>query len=863
MNSFKISWSKITIIISLLGLVVLFSCNQKSTKKKIDLNDNWEFYYAKTDKWYPATVPGSIHTDLFANELIDDPFYSTNADSLVWISNETWKYRKEFSIQKLFYNRNLEIVFDGLDTHAEIFLNEKKIGETSNMYRQWVFPIDDSIKKEKNTLEVIFHPSSEYNAEKLSDDNYAIPDNRVFSRKAPFQYGWDWAPNLETCGIYKDVYINSWEKLRIKHINFEQKRITDTLATIIAKIELESENFYNGDVKIFSPNHEFDTLYQKLDIEEGINIYEIEFGIQDPELWWCNGLGNAKTYDITVQVSTKFRVEEKHLKIGVRDIELATNSDDYGQEFYFIINDIPVFARGANWVPAMYFSGSNTYENYLDLLQMAKDANFNMLRVWGGGIYENDEFYTICDSLGIMVWQDFMFSCAMYPLDEEMTNNIVKEVNYQVNRLNNHPSVVMWCGNNEISNAWFDWGWQDQYNISAEDSLQIWEDYDNLFHRIIPKTINKIDKSRKYISSSPFYGWGHDESLTSGDSHYWGVWWGMEDFNTYYSKTGRFMSEYGFQGMPSLKTMKKFIPEDSIFLYSNELKSHQKHPFGFEAISKYMEREYPIPDSIKDYIYVSQILQAEGLQKAFDAHLSSMPYCMGSLFWQFNDCWPVVSWSAVDFYKQPKALYYYAKRSFANIHASPMFIENEFKMYITNQNNKTINSKIVLKIMDFEGEIIHADSINAIVDLLTSTEIKFYHTPDTIISNNKNNTFSLLEMSDFENDEIYYSKSFTFGKNKNLQLPENDFSYNAIRKKKAWEITIKNEFYVKDLHIQSKNSEGKFSDNFFNLLPNETKVVYFYPNDIEKDLKLEFNSMNSIIHEAFFSDEVVENDATE
>ena len=242
-----------------------------------------------------------------------------------------------------------------------------------------------------------------------------------------------------------------------------------------------------------------------------------------------------------------------------------------------------------------------------------------MLRVWGGGIYENDEFYNICDSLGIMAWQDFMFACAMYPLSDEMTENITEEVKYQVTRLYNHPSIVMYCGNNEISNGWFDWGWQKQFGISDADSVKIWNDYDNLFHRIIPKTISSIDKSRKYIPSSPFYGWGHEESLTTGDSHYWGVWWGMEDFDMYFDKTGRFMSEYGFQGMPPMSSLQKFIPEDSVYRYSKTLKSHQKHPFGFEAINKYMQREFPVPEKFEDFVYVSQVLQAEGLQHAFDA----------------------------------------------------------------------------------------------------------------------------------------------------------------------------------------------------------------------------------------------------
>jgi len=848
MNKFYSSTrSKITILLSILSLSLLFSCNQKSTKKTIPLNEGWEFYYTPEDKWYPAEVPGNIHTDLFSAGLIEDPFYGNNADSLQWVSETTWHYRKDFEIAKLFYNRNLELVFDGIDTHCDIILNGDTIGNTYNMYRQWTFPIDDSVKKEKNNLELIFYPSDSINSINETKKGYAIPDNRVFSRKAPYHYGWDWAPNLNTCGIYKNVYINSWEKLRITNVNLEQKYLSDTMAVVIANIDLESENYYNGNVKIYSPHHEFDTLYEKLEIFEGKQSYPVKFYVKDPQLWWCNGMGTPKTYDVVVEVSTKFRVEKKELKIGLRTIELSTKTDPNGQQFYFILNGTPVFAKGANWVPAEYFNGSNSTQNYTELLSLAKEANFNMLRVWGGGIYENDEFYSICDSLGIMVWQDFMFSCAMYPIDEKQIDNITEEVKYQVNRLYNHPSIVMWCGNNEISNAWFDWGWQKQYNISVEDSLEIWNEYDNLFHRVIPNTIIEIDKSRKYIPSSPYYGWGHKESITHGDSHYWGVWWGMENFDKYYENTGRFMSEYGFQGLPAMSSLEKFIPEDSLFLYSESLKSHQKHPYGFEAIDEYMKRDYPVPEDFSDFVYVSQILQAEGLQKAFDSHISSRPYCMGTLFWQFNDCWPVMSWSAVDYYKQPKALYYFAKRSFENIHAAVRNDEGKITFSVTNHNSNTINTKIVCKIKKFDGSLIYADSLNVMLELLRTNNIDFYHLPDTVITNNMNNSFIEFTITDFDFENDIYHKAFVVGKPKNLNLPAEDFQYNIKKKDAYWEINLKSRFFTKNLYLYTEDNSGKFSDNYFDLIPGEITTILFFPDKNSNNLSLKFKSMNGII----------------
>ncbi|MDD3740930.1 MAG: hypothetical protein PHH30_06780 [Bacteroidales bacterium] len=851
--------SKIIIITTIISLVLLLSCNQKSTRKKIDLNSGWEFFYEKTNKWYPAKIPGNIHTDLFANGLISDPLYGSNSDSLTWISEKEWKYRKEFDLSPDFINRNLELVFDGIDTHSEVFLNGEKIGVTSNMFRQWVFVIDDSIRKKQNNLiEVVFYPSSLHNSERQNAGIYSIPDNRTHTRKAQYQYGWDFAPNMETCGIYKDVYINSWEKLRIKNIFIEQKLVSDTAAILVAYIEIESENFYNGDVKIISPNHEFDSLNQKLKINEGIQTYPVEFVIKRPELWWCNGYGNQKLYEIQVEVSTKFRVETKTIKTGIRKIELCTDTDKDGQKFYFILNGQPIFARGANWVPAEFFNGSNTDKKYEELLTLAKDANFNMLRVWGGGIYENDYFYSLCDSLGIMIWQDFMFSCAMYPIDDKMIENIKEEVKYQTTRLYNHPSIAMYCGNNEISNGWFDWNWQQQYNISNEDSVKIWKDYDNLFHRIIPSVVADIDKSKAYIPSSPSFGWGHAESITHGDSHYWGVWWGEEEFDIYFDKTGRFMSEYGFQSIPEMNSLMNFIPEDSLYRYSQALKNHQKHKSGFYLISKYMEHTYPIPEQFEDYIYISQIVQAEGMQKAFDAHISAMPYCMGTLFWQFNDCWPAISWSAVDYYNQPKALYYYAKRSFENVSISAYEHKNKFHINLINHNNYSFITKLIISINDFNGKLIMTDTTVLISDLLSSTPVEFENNITDSIAKYRNKSFVRIKLFDNNTEDLLSSRIVVPGKNYNLLLPKQELTYNAKLHKDYFEISLTSKVFIKDLYISTENIDGKFSDNYFNLIPGENRTIFFYPSEKTNKLKLKFKSMNQIINDILIMEAIEE-----
>lgn len=845
MKFFNSLLTKIIIFILYIALFVLNSCNQNYTKKKLELNEGWEFYFERTSKWYPATVPGNIHTDLFANNLIPDPFAENNADSLAWVSNQIWKYRKSFDISPDFINRNLELVFEGLDTHAEVFLNDTKLGNANNMFRPWIFKIDKSLRKEKNNLiEVIFYPSSEYNKLKEDEGAYSIPDNHGNTRKSPYQYGWDWAPNLETCGIYKDVYLNTWEKMRINNVNIEQKTLNDTIAILQANVKLESEKFYNGKITISSPNNEFDSIIQRIDVNEGINLYQIEFEIDTPELWWCNGLGGQKLYDVDIQVETKFRVEECRTKIGLRKIEFISDIDDIGQSFYFKLNDIPVFVRGANWIPAEYFSGSNSKKTYEELLSLAKEANFNMLRVWGGGIYENDDFYNICDSLGIMVWQDFIFACAMYPLDEDMEENIREEVKYQANRLYNHPSLVFYCGNNEISNGWFDWNWQTQFALSYEDSLKIWNDYDKLFHRIIPNSLAQVDKTRKYIPSSPFYGWGRPESLTHGDSHYWGVWWGMLDFEMFFEKTGRFMSEYGFQAFPNIESLENFMHKDSLYLYSKSLKSHQKHHFGFKAIRNYMDRYFIIPEKFEDYVYMSQFLQAEGVQMAFDAHLSAMPYCMGTLFWQFNDCWPSISWSAVDYYKQTKALYFYAKRSFENLSLAVFEKDDKIKFVAINHFPDEVNAMAILNYKSFDGKLLCSDSLFAKINNNSVKKLNFENF--SIDECNEENGFFELVLTDAIDEELLCSRTFV-DDFESLALSQGNFEYKAEKQGDFWKISINSNYFIKALQISTKH-KGRFSENWLDIIPGKTTIIFFYPKDKNiQNLELNFNSVNDIL----------------
>jgi len=525
----------------------------------IELNRNWQFKNQKEKQWFKATVPGTVHTDLLANKLIPDPYYRDNESKLQWIDKADWEYKTIFNVDENLYSKSrLELIFDGLDTYADVYLNGKLILRADNMFRGWTVNVKPFIKRTNNTLLIKF-ASAQNKVDSIARSKLplVLPDNnRVYVRKAQFQFGWDWGPKFVGCGIWKSIRMVGW----------------------------------NG-----------------------------------------------------AKISPTYTVEKNNTR-------LVQQKDGIGTSFYFEKNGKPIYAKGANWIPGDVFLPRLKREDYRKMLQSAKDANMNMLRVWGGGVYESDDFYELCDSLGIMVWQDFMFAGGMYPGDDTFMNNVREEVKYQINRLKDHPCIVLWCGNNEVDEAWKNWGWQDQFNLHGADSVKVWNDYKRLFQDSLKKWVDEFDGTRQYVSTSPKNGWGHNESLTEGDSHYWGVWWGLEDWEVFENKTGRFVSEYGMQSMPNWNTIRTFTEPSDRYMRSPVIQAHQKASDGFKKLDHYLTR-YFIDSarlsklSVEDYTYLSQCMQYYVLRNSIATHRSKYPTNMGTLLWQLNDCWPVASWS--------------------------------------------------------------------------------------------------------------------------------------------------------------------------------------------------------------------------
>jgi beta-mannosidase len=777
-------------------------------------SEQWSFQKISDSNWLPAKVPGTVHTDLFNNKIIPNPFYGANEKELQWIENETWEYQTSFKISKDELNNQKAILqFEGLDNYAEVFFNDVKILDANNMFRTWKVEVKNNLKVGKNNLKIVFKSAVEIGKAKAQKLPYILPEKeRIFSRKAQYHFGWDWGPRFVTSGIYRPIKLLFWNNAIIENVKYEQGELNESIAKLNFKITVNCQVKGNYNLKI-------NEVQKSLELKKGINSIVLPYEIKNPKLWWTNGLGQANLYPFEINLfKNKAQLSFKKLNIGLRTIELIQEKDGIGKSFYFKLNGKPVFMKGANYIPPDSFLPRATDSVYKSIVKNAVDANMNMLRVWGGGVYADDAFYDECDKNGILVWQDFMFACAMYPGDDDFLDNVKKEVIDNVTRLQNHPSIALWCGNNENDEGWKNWGWQKQYKYSKQDSTKIWNDYEALFHKLIPKTLDSLlsPKENRYWPSSPSIGWGKKESLTQGDSHYWGVWWGKEPFEVYKQKVGRFMSEYGFQGMPNMETLEKIIPKEDLNFASEAFKNHQKHPTGFETINEYMARDFPVPNSLEKYNYVSQILQAYGMKIAIEAHRLAKPYCMGSLYWQLNDCWPVTSWSTLDYYGNWKASHYQVKESFAPTLLVVTETLEGLSVIGCNDNLEIQKGTLNAKLIDFSGKELWTSSKDCLLDFEKNTNCMDILYEDLPKFTKEKTVLQLEFICNNKKTSVYYY----FVKPKELQLEKPTIEIKIVGETL---IELKANTLVRNLYLQANDTF--FKENYFDLVPGIPKII--------------------------------------
>ncbi len=827
------------------------------TLKQVQSDENWE----------EAKVPGNIHLDLLANKKIPDPYYRLNEQQQQWIGEVDWEYVTVFNFDEPLKQKNIEIVFEGLDTYADVYLNNNLILEADNMYCGWRANVKSYLKNGENELRVYFNSVIKKTLPLFNENDFEYPANNsqpepklsVYSRKPGYHFGWDWGPRLLTCGIWRQVYLEIWEDVRLDNVRFVQKSLSDDLAKLQLEIDVIASLETTVELNLSNPQNSFSSFNKIFKIEQGLNKLIIDFEIMNPRRWWCNGLGEAYLYELNIELKYEGNIIDSWKeKVGLRTLELIHEEDEFGKSFYFKLNGVPVFIKGSNILPVDYFIPHVKEEEYRKLLEQAVNTNMNMLRLWGGAIYEEKIFYDLCDEMGIMIWQDFMFACAMYPADEIMSKRIVEEAKYNVKRLRNHPCLALWCGNNEIDEGWQTWGWQKRYNYNEETSDLIWKYYCKIFHEILPETIKQLDSERPYWSSSPKYGFVDPKSKIDGDMHYWGVWFLNHPREKFKEYLPRFMSEYGLQSIPGEKTFREFsLPEDWD-LKSDVMLAHQRqYPNprkgqllgGYDMMLKYMDSEYHVPEDFELLSYVSQILQADYLRYAIETHRRNKPYCMGTMYWQLNDVWPVTSWSTIDYYGRWKAAQYAVKKAYQSVLLSVNDEEDNISVFIINDLHETKSGFIKIQLIDFNGEVRFNYESEV---LISSNDSKKYFSIDkkTLLQKINSNKI-VLRTQLFEHDKLISENIFYFNYLKYLDLEDPQINYSIKKVDREYQIILHSKKLAKNVKLNIQDSEGFLSDNYFDLIPEDKKIILFKTNN-------EWNEKMSLLHYYLVSESVKE-----
>ncbi len=828
-----------------LAVLVFLSCKDKKDNLVIkEINTNWTFQEINGTNSGTAKVPGTIHTDLIDNKLIEDPFYRTNEKKIQWIDKKDWEYKTTFKVApEMHQKKNIVLNFDGLDTYADVYLNDTLILQANNMFRSWEVDVKKFVKQGDNQLKVILHSPIKKGLALLEASPYGFPANMdqsengeigdkkisMFTRKAGYHYGWDWGPRLVTSGIWKPITLKAWDVLRITDVFIKQPNITKEEAKIEFEVSVNVDENFLGKINIL--NTETQTVYKFIPVNFSSkeDKIAIPISIKKPKLWWSKGLGDPNMYHFTVQIVNEddTEISRKEISTGLRSIKLIRKKDTVGESFLFEINGIPTFIKGANYIPNDSFLTRVSNEDYEKVIKDAVDANMNMLRVWGGGIYENDYFYELADKNGLLIWQDFMFACAMYPGDKAFLENIKQEAIDNVVRLRNHPSIALWCGNNEISWAWSftdnpGWGWKDLY--TKEQQKEVAQTYLDIFHAILPEVVKTYSNNTDYWPSSPQAGFEPEKypgyENTSGDMHYWGVWHNKHLFEDFEKYKARFMSEYGFQSFPDFETVKKYALPEDFDIESEVMASHQRSGIGNLRIKEYMSWYYKVSSKFEDFLYMSQVLQARALKTAIEAHRRAMPYTMGTMYWQINDCWPVASWSSTDYYKKWKASHYAIKKAYEPVLLTIHQEKEELIIHGISDKLEDLKGILKLTILDFNGENLSVENHKVVLHKNTSTEI--FKTSIQKISKNFNKNEIVLKVEFYQNDEnLIAKKLFYFEKPKDLNFEKPNIKTEIIKNDGKSYLVISSDKLVKNLYINFKDKNIFIDDNYFDLLPNE------------------------------------------
>ncbi|MBR3825374.1 MAG: glycoside hydrolase family 2 protein [Lachnospiraceae bacterium] len=835
---------------------------------KKDLGGQWKLkilgdnVFGISEEWMPAQVPGSVYSALLALDKMPDPHYRDNELQAVKLMENDFVFETSFRAEpELLAADALFLCFDGIDTLADIYLNDTLLGHTENMHRAWEFDIKSLAKVGENQLRVVIYSPTKY----IKEENEKVYTGGVSEamagyphlRKAHCMFGWDWGPRLPDAGLFRPVYLKAVNVAEIDGVYVKQQ--FDGMS--ISKIQTDAEGRkyvavradsvylrFQIDVKKYGVPEEVQTLV-KVEAPDG-QVYEQEGDgavyIANPQLWWPNGYGKQPLYTVKVELlnSEGKVIDTWKRRIGLRTMTMNTGADQWGEKFCHQVNGVDVFAMGADYIPEDNLLSRVTYDRTRSLLEDAAGANHNCIRVWGGGYYPEDFFYDICDELGLMVWQDFMFSCSSYELDEDFEENIKEEVRQNVRRIRHHACLGLWCGNNEMEDQVINRSW-------SPSQKQVY-DYIKIFEFIIPKVVKEEDPHTFYWPSSPSSGGNFNEpqAENSGDAHYWDVWHGNKPFTEYRKFAFRYLSEFGFQSYPCLKTVEAFTEEKDRNIFSRVMEMHQRNAAANGKILNYLSAMYQYPKDFDSLLYASQLLQADAIRYGVEHFRRHRGQCMGTVVWQLNDIWPVASWASIDYFGRWKALHYAEKRMFAPVMiscrevgelserpfciAEPAPIEKSATLCVTNETFESVEGVVRWSLRDAYGEIVEQGTENVMVDPLSALWLK------------------KLDFSEYDELKYYFSYSFeVYGQEissgTSLFTPPKHFEFvnpELELTRDGDKLTVKAKHFARFVEIEGVDGDVRLSDNFFDMNPGERTVQI-----LEGDAKeFRVRSVYEIVH---------------
>jgi len=789
----------------------------------IDLSGTWKFKAAgtkgalpsgpRTRRWMTGQVPGTVHTDLMANKVIPDPFRRTNENDVQWVDKQQWVYRREFTVPASFLaEKAVQLFCGGLDTYALIMINGRRAGVTSNMFVEHRLNVKRLLKEGKNTIEILFDsPVTRSKAleAKHGPLRVALEPHRVYVRKAQYSFSWDWGPKLTTSGIWRAIALQAYSGGRLAR---PFARVV-SLNRREAVVELTAEIERAGDTHL---SMRVTVAGEGLFIEDVMHLRgnrgRCRIRIPDPKLWWPNGMGDQPMYKaIFSLVRDGEDVDDVAVPFAIRTVELIQERDREGKSFVISVNGVKTFCKGADWIPCDSFIPRIADATYETLLGMAKEAHMNMIRVWGGGIYEQDVFYNTCDRLGLMVWQDFMFACGEYPDQPWFLRQVAEEAAEVVTRLRNHPSIVVWCGNNEC-----EWLFCTENPDKTPDEMT----GAAIFRDILPSACKALDGTRIYWRSSPFGG-GFPNDESNGTHHQWSVWSAWKDYREYEKDTARFVAEFGFQAPADIRTFAEVMLPGDLRVQSPVMEHHNKQVEGPERLYRFQAAHHQVGGDLDEFIYKGQLVQAEALKCAVEHWRRRKFNTAGSLFWQLNDCWPVSSWAVVDSALRPKAGFYYAKKFFAPVLISiaPPLRE----IWLTNDTMEAVRGRVVVTLRSFDGRIV------------------WKRETASLIPANKSVRALLLPARSFEEVDParHYLlarltvKGRTIAENRQLMAepkhcrfgtPEVQAMIREVREGE-YTLTLRSSAFVKNLRLEVKNAAVLFSDNYCDIDAGEPKTL--------------------------------------